>query len=216
MKKTALQVMYYGTDVHTAKAVAEVLESDRHFSELLNAENFSAVEVEIHAGRVDVLLVEIPITADEVQSVLHLVKQTAVVLQIILLVNDFSDPMIGKLLEAGAFSLIPVTAPQLLLPLLNQLRQRKIRIDADFARLFENSPDLIFAKNQDGVFTHVNQIAATIFQRPSSDIIGRTNREIMSARDAVFWDRLEHQALRGNIVSQKMPVNGKKPLKNIL
>jgi putative nucleotidyltransferase with HDIG domain/PAS domain S-box-containing protein len=145
-----------------------------------------------------------------------MVKTNSAVVPIFLLVNDFADPMLAPFLDAGAISLIPISAPQLLVPMLKHQRARKSSrdVESSFSLLFENSPDLIFAKNQDGVFTDVNEITATTFNKPSAEIIGHTNREIMLAREAAFLDRLERQALRGNIVSQKMPANGNRLLTN--
>ncbi|MCK5737571.1 MEKHLA domain-containing protein, partial [bacterium] len=145
-----------------------------------------------------------------------LVRMNAVFVRTFLLVNDFTDRLLDPLLDAGAIGLVPVTAPQLLIPLLKQHQLRTESVDADSSviPLFENSPDLIFAKNQDGVFTYANQIAATIFKYSLADIIGCTNRELMTAREAAFLDRLEQQALLGNIVSQKMPDDGNQLFRN--
>ncbi|MCK5738798.1 hypothetical protein KAH55_06435, partial [bacterium] len=92
MNKNALRVIYYGSAADTGTAVSSALEDDNYPAKLLKTDKFSLVESEIQGRRCDVLLIETPLCAEDIPSVLSLVKMNAVFVLTFLLVNDFTDP----------------------------------------------------------------------------------------------------------------------------
>ena len=69
-----------------------------------------------------------------------------------------------------------------------------------FRAVFEGAQDLIFLKNRDMVFTHVNPAYLKSLDLQESEVIGKTADEIFSTQEATYVKDLEGRVLGGQVV----------------
>jgi two-component system response regulator AtoC len=69
-----------------------------------------------------------------------------------------------------------------------------------FRAVFEGAQDLIFLKNRDMVFTHVNPAYLKSLDLKESEVIGKTADEIFSTQEATYVKDLEGRVLGGQVV----------------
>ena len=69
-----------------------------------------------------------------------------------------------------------------------------------FRAVFEGAQDLIFLKNRDMVFTHVNPAYLKSLDLQESEVIGKTADQIFSTQEATYVKDLEGRVLGGQVV----------------
>ncbi|MBI5249535.1 MAG: sigma 54-interacting transcriptional regulator [Desulfomonile tiedjei] len=69
-----------------------------------------------------------------------------------------------------------------------------------FRAVFETAHDLIFLKNQDLVFTHVNPAFLKSLELKEYEVIGKTGADIFGVQEADYIEDLENRALAGQVV----------------
>ena len=69
-----------------------------------------------------------------------------------------------------------------------------------FRAVFETAQDLIFLKNRDLVFTHVNPAFLNSLDLEESQVIGKTAAQIFTSQEANYVTDLEGRVLRGQVV----------------
>lgn len=79
-----------------------------------------------------------------------------------------------------------------------------------FRTIFETATDCIFIKNRALRYTHVNPAMESLFQRPRSQIVGRTDEDLYGKDTARSLATVDRRVLEGEVIEGEhtRPVNG--------
>lgn len=84
-----------------------------------------------------------------------------------------------------------------------------------FRAVFETAQDLIFLKDRDLFFTHVNPAFLRALELSESDVIGKTGLEIFGAQEASYMRDLENRVLGGQVVEATYNVTTRRLSKTV-